>query len=129
MPGKPFEKGHKLAKGGARKGAGRKPNWYKALAEKLIREKKLLPRLADMAAGAPIVKKQIIVGEGKDAKRITLKSAADAGTQVYAADKLFDRAWGKAAQEVQHTGKEGVDIFDLIRRAEDERGLPRSFDD
>ena len=127
MPGRPFEKGHKFAKGGKRAGAGRKPNWFKELcAEELEKNK---------AAGIQLIGK-IYRGEADiehasvsfgQVVKYTLKPSAQ--DSIAAGVFLRDSSEGRPAQAVNLGGKVSLDIFDIIRRAEEERGLPSSFDD
>lgn len=105
--------------GGKRKGAGRLMGWQKELCDKLIYDRKLIPRLAEAAEGKEIFSKTDIFGR----KRLV---AADPGIQVMAVEKLMDRAWGKATAEVKHSGLEGINILAFIQQAEIERGLQKT---
>ena len=92
-----LKSGAKQCPGGKRRGAGRPPNWYKEFCEGIIIDKKLLPRLGDIAEGKEIFKKVDLVGNQHDV-------AADPAVQVIATDKLMDRAWGKTPQPSEITG-------------------------
>lgn len=130
------EKDSRIAHGGKREGAGRKPDWYKRECERLIRSNRLLERLGKLAAGKAIEVQTTQWVDGKKKKDgtpgpkvqklITERHAAKFDTQIYAVDKLMERAWGKPRQEIEHIGGAlEIDIVGLIQKAEEERGLRR----
>lgn len=129
MPGKPFKPGPdpRRGKGGARPGAGRKPSWFKELCEEEMQKNKAagLRLVGKISRGEAEVEK-IFSSEG----RIIRAKTGPAPNDIIAANQfLRDSSVGKPVTAIEHTGEVGVDIFDLIRRAEAERGLPSSFDE
>jgi hypothetical protein len=119
MPRKPFEKGNKMAKGGKRVGAGRKPGWYKELAQKIVDRKKLIQRLGKFGAGEAFETRVI----EKDGATIKVKEPPSFGEQIQAIDKLLDRGFGKPKQEVELSGGIDVNMADVARKARLARGL------
>lgn len=113
-----LKNGVKQAPGGKRKGAGRYMNWQKELCEKLIYDRKLIPRLADCADG-----KEIFTFVDKQGVKHDVP--ADAAVQVMATDRLMDRAWGKARQEMEVKGAVWnlTDLLAMALSARQERGL------
>lgn len=88
----PFKKGNKHGKGGARPGAGKPSNEFRALCEDALNE----------IGGIDLVK-SIIAGvkfEGPFGS-----ASAKPETRLDAVKWLADRAHGKAPQELQHTGE------------------------
>lgn len=122
MPKHKFAKGNKFAKGGRRPGAGAKPNWFKELCQDLYKKNKLAERAALIAIGADV--DAFITEQGE-----VIPHQARANVQLDAIRYLGENGFGKPAQAVEHSGEMGIDIFGLIREAEEERGLPSSFDD
>lgn len=127
MPTKHFEKGHKLARGGARKGAGRKPSWFKQVCEEQLAKNKIagIKLVGEISRGSAVVEK-VFQHEGDIIRADTKPSPTDI---IAANEFLRDSSFGRPTQAIEHGGEIGVDIFDLIKRAEKERGLPSSFDD
>lgn len=136
VPGRPFtgkDDPRRNNIGGPRPGSGRPPNWYKRECEKLIQKHGLLPRLAKMGAGHAIPIQTTVWEDGKKRKDgttgpkkqklVTERHAAKFDTQIYATDKLMERAWGKPRQEIEHSGSVEIDIVALVQKAEAERGL------
>lgn len=89
----------KLTKGGKRAGAGRKPSTLSGIAKKLPRESAELI-LSEIKAQSKWVKLA-----GSEDERIVLD------TLKY----LTDRAYGKAPQAMEHTGKDGEKLELVIR--------------
>lgn len=127
MPKPKFEKGNKFGKGGARAGAGRKPSWFKELCEEELTKNKAagVRLVGEISRGEAVVEK-IFQFEGE---AVRVETGPAPGDIIAANEFLRDSSVGRPAQAIEHTGEIGVDIFDLIRRAEKERGLPSSFDD
>ena len=88
----PFEPGHKLAPGGKRPGAGRKPDQFK--------------RLFEQAA-----KKVVTAAAMEEIVRSVVDNARQGDTKAQAL--LFDRLLGKAVQPV--TGEDGGPIAISVR--------------
>jgi len=124
MPGKPFKKGPdpRRAKGGAREGAGRKPDWFKEKMQELATTVTAVKFLQDCIEGEAV--DEFITAQGE-----CIPHRAKADTRVRAWEAVADRGFGKPTQAIHQTGNAGVNIFQLIREAEEERGLPSSFDD
>lgn len=129
MPGKgkPFEPKNKHGKGGARENAGRKPSWFKELCEEELEknEAKGIRLVGEISRGEAKFKR--VMHEAF--KIVTIEVGPQASDIISANEFLRDSAVGRPTQAIEHTGAVGVDIFDLIRRAETERGLPSSFDE
>lgn len=51
-----------MGKGGARRNAGRKPNWLREQCEKAFKERKLIQLLIDGASGEPVERHVLIDG-------------------------------------------------------------------
>lgn len=116
-----FEKGNKLAKGGARPGAGRKPDWFKEEMQKLATTDKAVKFLKDCIEGEDV--DEFITDQGE-----CIPHRAKADTRIRAWEAVADRGFGRPTQQVHQTGTQGINLFQLIREAEEERGLPSSFD-
>jgi hypothetical protein len=93
----PFVKGQSgNPKGKSNPGiSGRKPDWLKEFCRKIVDEKKLIPRLAKIAAGEPI--DQVINRE--TGEELCVPAPIDA--QIKAINQLLDRGWGKSVQAVE----------------------------
>lgn len=86
-------------KGGKRPGSGRKPSTIKGIAKKLPRESA-----------------ELILCEIKANQRwVELASSSDERIVLETLKYLTDRAYGKAAQAVEHSGKDGGDLVLTIR--------------
>lgn len=114
----PFKKGKdpNRAKGGAREGAGRSPDWLKAKCQKIIDKDKLVEFLRDVAKGKNM--EQVVTDEG-----VSIAVPAAIRERLKATEMLLDRGFGKAAQHVELGAGEGVDIVAFMRQSEQERGL------
>lgn len=109
-----FKKGHKLAKGGAREGAGRPSNWLKAKCTKIIKNKKLIEFLGDVASGKPFIHKVALVAGTKEVFQKTIDSA-DVKDRLKALEMLLDRGFGKAAQAISNPDGSAVEGMVIIR--------------
>lgn len=94
----PFQKGHKLAKGGSRDTSGRPLAWVREYCKELISNHRLLPRLAQIASGEKIFEKPVVIKNGDESHIEMVSSAAEPHTQLYAIEKLMDRAYGKVKE-------------------------------
>lgn len=120
MPAKPFPKGNKLAKGGARPGAGRPPNWYRDICAELLEKNKLFEYRAKVAMGEKV---EVSLTAGKDGvKSEAVEPKAD--TRLQAIRDLEYTAFGKPPQALQVTGEMKVNLVSVVRRARAARGLP-----
>lgn len=96
-----------MAPGGKREGAGRPANWFKETMQRITSKPASIKFVEDVIDG-------IIVTDVATRHKIWADAA--------------DRGFGKATQQIHQTGNTGVNILQLIREAEEERGLPSSFD-
>lgn len=80
------------ANGGARKGAGRKPEWLKEKCQKLLEDNKLYEFLSDVAKGETFT-----MPGGEDG---TILSPAPIRDRLKAVEIIMDRAFGKSIQPV-----------------------------
>lgn len=91
----PFQKGHKLATGGARAGAGRPSDWLRDKCQELFKKNKLAEFIADVASGEYT---EFIVSP--TGIKTELKKSADAKDRMKAAEMLKDWGYGKAMQAI-----------------------------
>lgn len=89
----------KKARGGSRKGAGRKPCTIKAIVKKMSKDSAHLI-LAEIKANS---------------KWKTLAESPDERIQLEVLKYLTDRAFGKAKQSVEATGKDGEPLTISVR--------------
>lgn len=122
MPSKPFPKGNKLAKGGARKGAGRKSDYFKEQMQRLATKQSAIDFLEGCIDGKDVEEFTVL----QTGVQVPVKPSA--AVRLKALEFAADRGFGKPTQELHQTGTQGINIFQLIREAEEERGLPSSFD-
>lgn len=107
MPRKPFQKGNKLAKGGARPNSGPKPNWFKEQCRKRLERPEVLQLVDDMVDG-----KKIEPHVNKDAGVIyTEPRAAD---RLAAVEFLRDTGIGKPAS-VLDMGDGDITFMGVVR--------------
>lgn len=119
--GKGKDKDPRIAPGGARKGAGRKPDWFKEEMQRLATTVYAIQFLEDCISGKDV--DEYITDQGE-----CIPHRAKADTRIRAWEAVADRGFGRPTQQVHQTGTNGVNIFQLIREAEEERGLPSSFE-
>lgn len=100
-----FPKGHKFAKGGARKGAGRTQEWLKLKCQKLIEKHKLFEFLADVASGECIEYIQ-----NPNGTKTEFKKTCEVRDRMKALEMLSDRGYGKPIQGMELAGKDGQEI-------------------
>lgn len=86
------------------KGGGRTPDWLKEHCRDIVNREKLIERLAKVAAG-----EEVDVNVTQEGERI--KCPAPIMAQLKAIQELLDRGFGKPAQAVEHTGKDGGSII------------------
>lgn len=122
-----FQKGHKLAPGGQRPGAGRKPNWFKSLVkEEMLKNKANGVRLVgQISRGEPVFER--VMHEAF--KIVRLKVGPTPSEIISANEFLRDSLFGKPGQAIKHSGDVGIDLFGAVRQAEKERGLVSDLDD
>jgi hypothetical protein len=92
--------GAKPAPGGARKGAGRKPDWFKAECARILDQHKLLEFMGRVASGQE-------TETHIDAMRNVHEIPAKMSDRIKAVEFLADRAHGKPAQAVEVSGEGG----------------------
>lgn len=70
---------------------------------------------------------RIYSGEALEALADVMRSAKDSKARVAAANSLLDRAWGRPAEKLEHTGADGAPIqtqrLDVSKLAPDELRL------
>lgn len=96
-----FPKGHKFSPGGTKgnAGGGRKPDWLKDQCRSIVKDKKLIKFLGDVASGEPFVEKtSVIEGENKGITIEKMVHSAEVKDRLRAVEMLLDRGWGKAPQ-------------------------------
>lgn len=99
MPFKPGQSGNpKGSTPGS--GVGRKPDWLKEKCRKIVKDKKLVEFLADVANGKNI--EQVVNAEGE-----TLPLPAPVKDRIKATELLLDRGFGKVSQTLEHVGEGG----------------------
>lgn len=114
--GKPFAEGNQAAKGHGRP----KGSSYVAICQKWADEKGWR-KLIDLADG-----KDYKVGM-KDGRILSL--GPDLELQFQATKLLIEYGFGRPKQAVDVSGTSSVNLYQIIREAEEDRGLPSSFDD
>ena len=110
-----FKKGHKLAPGGKREGAGRTPEWLKQECAKHAPD--LIQFLVKVAKGEDM--EQAVGDQGE-----IIRVPAAVRDRVKATEILLDRGFGKAIQSVDVSGKIDLGaVAAYMVTAEKERGL------
>ena len=113
---KPEDRGH----GGPRPGSGRPADWLKAKCRDLVKKHKLLDFLCDVANGEYV--QTVVTSSGQ---KLDHKVSADVQYRLKALDMMLDRGFGKASQEIEHKGVDGIDFVTIWLKAEEKRGLKR----
>lgn len=93
-----FKPGNKAGSGGARAGAGRKPEWLTAKCKAIVEDKRLIDFLADVASGKKV--DVHVTGTG-----LVVKVPASIKDRREALNTLLERGYGKPAQELVHSGE------------------------
>jgi len=120
-----FKKGNPGGPGGPREGAGRKPNWFKKLCEQeLAKDKAKGARLVGKISRNELEFERVFNHEGKV---VRAKIGGTAAEIIAANEFLRDSSMGKPTQAIQHLDMDGVDLLSLVRKAEEERGLPKTI--
>lgn len=88
-----------LNKGGTlgNKGGGRHPDWLKAKCAKILKDKKLIEFLGNVASGKDVEQKINENGE-------VLKVPADVKDRLRAVEMLLDRGFGKPIPDIEGLG-------------------------
>lgn len=99
MRGKPFAKGGdpRIAKGGAREGAGRPAEWLKAKCREIVDKNELIKFLGDVAKGNKI--ETVVTDTG-----IAVKVPAGVKSRISATTELLDRGYGKPNMTIEVNG-------------------------
>lgn len=95
-----FQKGNKLAKGGSRPGAGKKPDWFKAKMREIASHPEALKFLSECSRGKNV--DQAVTQFGK-----VIPIPAKPIVRIQAWAEAADRGYGKAIQSVQGLDKDG----------------------
>lgn len=90
-------------RGGARKGAGRKPDWLRSECARIIDQHKLLEFVGRVASGQET--EAHVTKEGD-----VVEVAPKISDRLKAVEFLTDRAHGKPAQAVEHSGQVAMPI-------------------
>lgn len=94
----------KRGKGGKRKGAGRKPDWFKAKMVEIGTSQKAIKFLQSVINGEPVEEKKILViGQ----EPITVWESASVDARVRAWNAVMDRGLGKPSQALEVGGVGG----------------------
>ena len=97
---------------GNKGGTGRPTDLFKAKCAKYIDQYQLIKFVADVAAGGNVENRTSENGE-------LIKGPANVKDRLHATEMLWDRAFGKALQEVQHSGE-------IKTESEEERKVRRA---
>lgn len=101
MPrGKPFERNNDAAKGGARDGAGRPPDWLKEEILKIGDPLEIIRFYHRVATGEDL--EQVVTDSGE-----SVSVPASVKDRLRAAELFLDRAIGKVPQGMEVTGANG----------------------
>lgn len=100
--------------GGARPGAGRPPNWFKERCKALVDRKETLDFLQSVLDGGA-VQPRFVDGE-------MVLGTADVNDRIKVFVELAQFAGYKKSTELD-LGENAVNFFQLIKKAEEERGL------
>ena len=100
MPKGLLNSGAKPAPGGYRKGAGAKPDWYKAKCAQILDSNKLLDFIGRVASGEEPEQHLDKLGTIYELK-------PKISDRIKAVEFLSDRAYGKPAQSVEVSGENG----------------------
>lgn len=117
----PFKKGHKLGHGGARLGAGAKPDWFKARCREMASSPRFLDWAQDVLDGKEVSVR--ITGEGG-----IVMTPPTVGERMLVWEKVKDTGFGKPPQAVDLGGEVKVSLADLVREARRARGLTAGGD-
>jgi hypothetical protein len=105
--GRPFQKGHKLAPGGARVGAGAPSNMHRAECRKLVESLKIRDFFGDVTKG-----KKVDFTVTMDGKVVNVP--ASVRNRMFAGLTLMEHGYGRAPQEIQHSiSPESLAKFEL----------------
>lgn len=119
---KPFKPGkednYRRGKGGKRKGAGAKPNWFKAKMAEIASRPASIQFLEDCVDGKPI-DRTLVFGK-------VIKVPPPANVRLQAWAETADRGFGKPTPMLPMDALEGINLVALVRQAEEERGLDRT---
>ena len=90
------------------KGGGRPHDWLKEKCQGIVEKKRLIEFLANVASGDPFVEKITIKGETIE----KTKESAEVRDRLKAVEMLKDWGFGKAPQELQHSGSISAETVD-----------------
>lgn len=92
-----FKPGHKYGKGGARPGGGRPPDWFRDQCAELLEKHKLMDFMVAVARGDKIA--TAVTNDG-----MVIPIPAGPKDRMHAIEFLADRAFGKAKEQIEHSG-------------------------
>lgn len=106
-----LKSGAKPARGGFRKGSGRKPDWLKAKCAELVDRNKLLEYLSRVASGEETEKVVVKSRETWELEEIPCSTK----DRIHATEVLLERGFGKAVQGLEVAGADGGPVTWLIK--------------
>lgn len=107
-----LKSGAKPARGGAREGAGRKPDWLKQKCAGLVDRKKLLEYVANVANGDEVERYfDKVLGR-------TIEIPCSTKDRLHAVELLLERGYGKPVQGVEVNGNI-AQTFDVVIKVAD----------
>lgn len=114
----PFQKGHKLAKGGEREGAGRPSTQWREYCQGIFDKHKLLERMVKIAKGEPIdivtdVSGKPLIDSNDPKRKKIVMIPAPLEVQRKAIVDLKEWGRGKSVQEIESSALS--DILDQLR--------------
>lgn len=105
-----FQKGHKLAPGGARDGSGRPPDWLRQKCQEIIDKKAVLEFLGGVVAGENF--EQVVNSDGE-----VIALPPPLKDRIKASELLLDRGYGKAAQSLALSNPDGSSFEPVSTKA------------
>lgn len=98
----PFQKGHKLAKGGKRTGSGRKPDEFKRIMAELASREDTIAYFNKVLKRADDSDEFLVLQTG-----VQVPIKVDADTWLKFWKEARDTGFGKATQPIEHSGDVG----------------------
>ncbi len=100
--GRPFTKGHKLAPGGARQGAGRPPEWLKERCREAGPQ--VIEFLIEVSTGGPM--EQVVNAAGE-----TIGVPAAVKDRIKAAEIVLNRGYGMPNQPISNADESNLNLI------------------